>query len=113
MLPLARYSTPAVLIRRHPGKDARGFQTMTEERENVTARIDAPNVSEQSPAGKVGTPDVLEHVLYLEPGVSVKALDRVEVEGSVFEVVGVAPPIRNFFTGTIFYTECKVRRVES
>lgn len=113
MLSLARYSTPAVLIRRRSGKDSRGFQTVTETRENITAFLDAPTVSEESPAGKAGTPDVLEHVLYLEPGTRVSARDRVEIEGSFFEVIGVAPPIKNIFTGAVFHTECKVRRVEA
>ena len=113
MLSLARYSTPAVLIRRRPGKDSRGFQTMTDEREPIMAFMDAPTVSEQTPTGKAGTPDTLEYVLYLEPGTRVSAKDRVEIEGAMFEVIGVAPPIKNIFTGAVFHTECKVRRVES
>lgn len=53
---------------------------------------------------------VADLVLFLPPGFRCDSKDRFTVRGDPYEVVGVVEPIRNFFTGTMFHTEAKVRR---
>ncbi len=66
-------------------------------------------MSEKYPLVRLLLPDVLEHVLYLEPGTRVAPVTEVEIEGSFFEVIGVAPyPRTPIFTGAVFHTECRL-----
>ena len=87
---------------------ADGFKKRVETRTQVQAAIDAPTAAEpRDGAALVAT---IDHVLYLPPGTVVAADDRFVIDGTVFEVEGEAPVIKNPFTGTVFYTEVKVRR---
>lgn len=55
--------------------------------------------------------DVVERVLFLPPGITISHLDQFTVYGQRFGVEGYAPPVRNFFTASVFRTEVKLKRV--
>lgn len=77
--------------------------------------VDLPGVGVDAPqsadvlAGTTQRAEV-ELVLFVPPGVQVSSRDEFTVAGNRYSVVGVAPPITNFFTGTSFYTEVSLRR---
>lgn len=53
----------------------------------------------------------VERVIFLPPGMAINARDQFTVHGDRYGVEGYAPPIRNFFTKTVFRTEVKLKRV--
>lgn len=54
---------------------------------------------------------VVERVLFLPAGMTIDSRDEFTVHGQRYGVEGYAPPIRNFFTATMFRTEVKLKRV--
>ena len=71
--------------------------------------IDVPSADE--PRDGTSGRHVVDLVLFLPAGSTVDRRDKFVVRGSDYQVEGEAPPIPNFFTGAIFRTEVKVRRV--
>ena len=111
MFGLASYSTTATLTRRTGTEyDARGFKKPTEKQEQITVFLDAPSTVEPTSVGASET-DIYTQTLYTVPGTSINAKDKITINGTTYQVVGVSPPITNFFTGTTFYTEVKIRKV--
>lgn len=111
MFGLASYSTTATLTRRTGTEyDARGFKKPTEKQEQITVFLDVPSTVEPTSVGASET-DIYTQTLYTAPGTSISAKDKITIHGTTYQVVGVSPPITNFFTGTTFYTEVKIRRV--
>ena len=96
------------IIRGETSTDDDGFQTPAETQETLYSFLDIPTVSE--PSHGAAEVDVAEATLYLQPGTAVDAKDLFLIDGTRFEVVGIAPVNRNVFTGAIFYTEVRVRR---
>lgn len=96
------------IIRGETSTDDDGFQTPAETQETLYGFLDIPTVSE--PSRGAAEVDVAEATLYLQPGTTVDAKDLFLIDGTRFEVVGIAPVNRNVFTGAIFYTEVRVRR---
>lgn len=98
-----------VVILRHGAETVTddGFKKRVETRDKSLAIIDAPNSWE--PRDGAAKNEVVDYVLYLPPGTSVAADDRIELDGVIYEVEGESPPLRNQFTGATFYTEVKVR----
>jgi hypothetical protein len=96
------------IIRGETSTDDDGFQTPAETQETLYGFLDIPTVSE--PSHGAAEVDVAEATLYLQPGTAVDAKDLFLIDGTRFEVVGIAPVNRNVFTGAIFYTEVRVRR---
>jgi len=111
MLGLASHPTVATLTRRVGTEyDARGFKKPTERQEQIEVFLDAPSTVEPTTVGASET-DIYTQTLYAAPGTSINAKDKITINGTTYQVVGVSPPITNFFTGTTFYTEVKIRRV--
>lgn len=111
MFGLASYSTTATLTRRTGTEyDPRGFKKPTEKQEQIAVFLDAPSTAEPTSVGASET-DIYTQTLYAAPGTSINAKDKITINGTTYQVVGVSPPITNIFTGTTFYTEFKIRRV--
>lgn len=111
MFGLASYSTTATLTRRTGTEyDARGFKKPTEKQEQITVFLDAPSTVEPTSVGASET-DIYTQTLYTAPGTSINAKDKITINSTTYQVVGVSPPITNIFTGTTFYTEVKIRKV--
>lgn len=53
----------------------------------------------------------VELVLFLPAGMTIDPRDQFTVHELRYQVEGYAPPIRNFFTSTMFRTEVKLKRV--
>ena len=71
--------------------------------------VDVPQVNE--PRDGTTNRQIVDLVLFLPAGVTVSGRDRFVVRGDTYEVEGDAPAITNFFTGTPFLTETKLKRV--
>lgn len=111
MFGLASHPTIATLTRRVGTEyDARGFKKPTEKQEQIEVFLDAPSTVEPTTVGASET-DIYTQTLYTAPGTSINAKDKITINGTTYQVVGVSPPITNFFTGTTFHTEVKIRRV--
>lgn len=111
MLGLASHPTVATLTRRVGTEyDARGFKKPAEKQEQIEVFLDAPSTAEPTTGGASET-DIYTQTLYTAPGTSISAKDKITINGTTYQVVGVSPPITNFFTGTTFYTEVKIRKV--
>lgn len=70
--------------------------------------VDVPGVTE--PRDGLAVVSEIDLVLFAPPGFTCGQRDRFEVRGKTYEVEGVTEPITNFFTGTAFRTEVKLRR---
>lgn len=81
-----------------------------EKQEQIEVFLDAPSTAEPLSVGAAET-DIYTQTLYTAPGTSISAKDKITISGTTYQVIGVSPPITNFFTGTTFYTEIKIRRV--
>lgn len=111
MFGLASHPTVATLTRRVGTEyDARGFKKPAKKQEQIEVFLDAPSTAEPTSVGATET-DIYTQTLYTAPGTSISAKDRITISGITYQVVGVSPPITNFFTGTTFCTEVKIRRV--
>lgn len=111
MFGLASYSTTATLTRRTGTEyDSRGFKKPTEKQEQITVFLDAPSTVEPTSVGASET-DIYTQTLYAAPGTLINAKDKITINGTTYQVVGVSPPITNIFTGTTFHTEVKIRKV--
>ena len=84
------------IIRGETSTDDDGFQTPAETQETLYGFLDIPTVSE--PSHGAAEVDVAEATLYLQPGTAVDAKDLFLIDGTRFEVVGIAPVNRNVFT---------------
>lgn len=71
--------------------------------------VDVPRADE--PREGTTNRQIVDLVLFLPSGVSVSGRDRFVVRGDTYEVEGDAPAVTNFFTGTPFMTEVKIRKV--
>lgn len=71
--------------------------------------VDVPQVRE--PLNGIDHRQVVDLVAFLPSGMTVDRRDRFTIRGKEYEVVGDAPAITNFFTGTPFLTETKLKRV--
>lgn len=49
-------------------------------------------------------------LLFLPPGYRCDSKDRFTVRGKLYEVVGIGEKLPNFFTGSMFHTEVRVKR---
>lgn len=106
-----------VLLHRygHSGVDRYGKKTpgFDEPLELHGVGIDVtPPVEAKSAEVKDGTVQraTVDLVAYVPPGISVGSKDEFTVHGDRYQVVGVAPPMKNFFTGSVFYTEVRLKR---
>src|SRR5699024_4051682 len=66
-----------------------------------------------SPTEKVNGIDhrqVVVLVAFLPAGYTVEHRDKLIIRGQEYAVVGDAPPLTNFYTGTPFLTETKLKR---
>lgn len=71
--------------------------------------IDVPDSDE--PRNGVSERTIVALVLFLPPGMVISQRDEFTVHGERYGVEGYAPPVRNFFTATVFRTEVKLKRV--
>lgn len=71
--------------------------------------VDVPSVDE--PRDGSSGRQVVDLVLFLPAGTTVDRRDTFTVRGVEYQVEGESPELPNFFTGAIFRTEVKVRRV--
>lgn len=71
--------------------------------------VDIPRVDE--PHNGLAQRVVVDLVIFLPPGLEVGSRDKFVIRGDTYEVIGGAPQLNNFFTGTPFMTEVKLRRV--
>lgn len=71
--------------------------------------IDVPQANE--PRNQISERELVNQVIFLPPGYSIDHRDQFTVFGQRFGVEGYAPPITNMFTGSIFFTEVKLRKV--
>lgn len=62
--------------------------------------------------GTVERADV-DLVLFLPPGFQCDSKDRFRVRGKEYRVIGIGEKLPNFFTGSIFRTEVKVKRYDA
>ena len=71
--------------------------------------VDVPSPTE--PLNGIDHRQVVDLVVFLPAGYTVDHRDKLIIRGQEYEVVGDAPSITNFFTGTPFLTETKLKRV--
>src|SRR5699024_750404 len=71
--------------------------------------VDVPSPTE--PLNGIAHRQVVDLVAFLPAGYAVDHRDKLIIRGQEYEVVGDSPPITNFFTGTPFLTETKLKRV--
>lgn len=71
--------------------------------------VDVPDA--QEPRDGASQRQIVDAVLFFPPGFYCGRKDLLTVRGEEYGVEGNAPPISNFFTGTMFRTEVKVRRI--
>lgn len=71
--------------------------------------VDIPDVDE--PRDAASQRQIVDHVLFLPPGFTCSRKDKFIVRGDEYQVEGHAPTVPNFFTGTMFRTEVKVRAI--
>lgn len=71
--------------------------------------VDVPSPTE--PLNGLSERQIVDVVVFLPAGSTVGHRDKFIVRGEEYEVVGDAPAITNFFTGTPFLTETKLKRV--
>lgn len=71
--------------------------------------VDVATVNE--PRDGVTGRQIVDLVLFLPAGSSVNGQDQFIVRGDTYEVDGEAPAITNFFSGTPFLTEVKIKKV--
>ena len=71
--------------------------------------VDVPSPTE--PLNGIDHRQVVDLVAFLPAGYTVDHRDKLIIRGQEYEVVGDAPSITNFFTGTPFLTETKLKRV--
>ncbi|ALE05512.1 hypothetical protein AL755_08515 [Arthrobacter sp. ERGS1:01] len=72
--------------------------------------VDVPDA--QEPRDGASQRQTTDAVLFFPPGFNCGRRDLFTIRGEEYGVEGNAPPISNFFTGTLFRTEVKVRRVD-
>lgn len=95
----------------HDDRTAHGqLMPVYEEPETVTnVGVDVPSPTE--PLNGIDHRQIVDLVVFLPPGSTVDRRDKFTIRGKEYEVVGDAPAITNFFTGTPFLTETKLKRV--
>lgn len=71
--------------------------------------VDVPSPTE--PLNGINERQIVDLVIFLPIGSTVDHRDKFIVRGQEYQVVGDAPPIMNFLTGTPFLTETKLKRV--
>jgi len=71
--------------------------------------VDVPQATE--PRDGTSNRQIVDLVLFLPAGTRVNSRDQFIVRGDTYEVEGEAPALSNFFTGTPFLTEVKVKKV--
>ena len=95
---------------RSAGVGADGFKTPASYESETIPNVGVDiAVTDESGDGTVQRADV-DLVLFLPPGTRCDSKDRFIVRGKKYEVVGVGEPLPNFFTGSLFRTEVKVKR---
>ena len=71
--------------------------------------VDVPRADE--PRDGTSGRQIIDLVIFLPAGTTVNGRDQFKVRGTTYEVEGDAPALTNFFTGTPFLTEVKLRKV--
>lgn len=71
--------------------------------------VDVPSPTE--PLNGINERQIVDLVIFLPAGSTVDHRDKFIIRGQEYQVIGDAPPITNFFTGTPFLTETKLKRV--
>lgn len=94
--------------------DAQGYRTS-----GYAPAVDVPNVgvdvvadSTEPRDGTVQRADA-DLTLFLPPGTTVGSRDKFIVRGETYQAEGIGVPLNNFFTGSMFNTEVKVKRTNA
>lgn len=76
--------------------------------------VDVPSATESGPQTAGGGMDrqVVDVVLFCPPGFACSKMDKFEVRGKMYQVMGDAVAVRNFFTGALFPTPVNLRRID-
>lgn len=111
------YGETVDYVRRLPGvENAHGVvvDVWSEPVEIKGVGVDVPSTTETGPAAAGGGMDrqVVDLVLFCPPGFSCSKMDKFRVRGLVYQVVGDAVAVRNFFTGAVFPTPVNLRRID-
>lgn len=108
--PIGFGETVEHLTYRKGGVDDNGFKTPAgyDSTSITNVGVDA-GASNEVIDGTVQRSDV-DLILFLPPGFQCDSKDRFRVRGKEYEVVGVGEKLPNFFTGSLFRTEVKVKR---